>query len=168
MKRASKILVYEAENRKLRSSRQGVDLSSTFRGSVNLPQMFPHPNFLMMLPKQLPADDVAIFCDNLHQTIHIFSMIPNKFGQFLHLSFQPLQTPCDIAQGPDGGLRPKLRHSSVGASRERGDNDISLHADSFTSAPFEPTSTTGAGPSIIRMEREVNDSASFLFPWRSC
>jgi hypothetical protein len=98
--------------------------------------MFPHPNFLMMFPKQLPADDIAVFCDNFHQTIHIFSMIPNKFGQFLHLPFQPLQTPCDIVQGPGGGLRRKLRHSSVGASRERGDNDISLHADSFTSGSF--------------------------------
>jgi hypothetical protein len=98
--------------------------------------MFPHPHFLMMLPKQLPADDLAVFCDNFHQTIHIFSMIPNKFGQFLHLPFQPLQTPCDIAQGPDGGLRRKLRHSSVGASREGGDNDISLHADSFTPGSF--------------------------------
>lgn len=68
-------------------------LQSTFRGSIYLPQMFPHPNFLMMLPKQLPADDVAVFCDDLHQTIHIFSMIPNEFGQPLYLPFQLFQAP---------------------------------------------------------------------------
>jgi hypothetical protein len=78
--------LHEVKNAVQQSSRQGVDLPSTFRGSVCLPQMFPHPNFLVMLPKQLPADHILVLCDDTNQSIHIFGMVPNQFGQPLDLS----------------------------------------------------------------------------------
>jgi hypothetical protein len=49
--------------------------------------MLPHPNFLMMLPKQLPSDHILVLCDNTNQSIHIFGVVSNQFGQLLYLPF---------------------------------------------------------------------------------
>jgi hypothetical protein len=59
--------------------------------------MLSHPNFFMVLPKQLSADYILVFRNDTHQPIHIFGMVPNQLGQLLNLPFQLLQAPSHVA-----------------------------------------------------------------------
>jgi len=115
----------------------------------------------MMFPEQLTANDIAILGDNPHQSIHIFGMFSDELGQFLQLPLEALETPREFAHRFSGFLRrPDGRFGSP--TRERGHDDISLHAFSFfIAAPLRTLAV-----SIIRRRSEVNVSASFLFACR--
>jgi hypothetical protein len=123
--------------------------------------MFADPDFLMMFAQQLATNDVAILCDDSHEAIHVFGMFSDKLGKFLQLALEALKTPGQFAHGFCGFVRrPGRRLGSP--TRERRHNDISLHAFSF----FHGGILRTLAVSIIRRRREVNVSASFLFPWR--
>ena len=57
-------------------------------------QVLAHPHLLMMLPQQLLADRVAVLGNDPDQAIDIFRMVPNQFGEFLHLRLEMFETPA--------------------------------------------------------------------------
>lgn len=51
----------------------------------------PHP--FMMLSQQLATNGIPVFCDDADEPIDVFRMIAHQFREFLHLRFQPFQSP---------------------------------------------------------------------------
>ena len=125
--------------------------------------MLPHPHFLMMLPKQLPTDDVA---DPLRQSSPNDPYLPHGPEPVRRVSASAPQAVPDArprAQWPEvfsGRFDHTLGSSTPG--------ERPTTTSRFMLTPFfmltDPRCTiTCLVASIIRMEREVNDSASFLF-----
>ena len=57
--------------------------------------MFAYADLLMMFPQQLLADCVSIFGDDPDQAVDIFCVVPDQFGEFLHLRFEVFQPPLE-------------------------------------------------------------------------
>ena len=66
--------------------------------------MLADPDLLMMLPQELLADRVTIFGNDADQSIDIFRMVANQFGQFCHLAFKMLYPPERIGTAVHGRL----------------------------------------------------------------
>jgi hypothetical protein len=87
--------------------------------------MLADPDLLMMLPQELPPNDVTIFSHNAHQSIDILRMLADQFGQLCHLAFKMLDPPERI----DRAIHSRLLNRFL--PHQRRDHYIPLHADSF-------------------------------------
>ena len=72
----------------------GGQLQIHTRFGIGSTQVLAHPHLLMMLPQQLLADRVAVFGNDPDQAVDIFRMVPNQFGEFLHLRLEMFETPA--------------------------------------------------------------------------
>lgn len=65
------------------------------RFGIGRTQVLAHPHLLVMLPQQLLADRVAVLGYDPDQAVDIFRMVPNQFGEFLHLRLKMFETPAE-------------------------------------------------------------------------
>ena len=93
--------------------------------SVGCSKMLADPDLLMMLPQELPPNDVTIFSHNTHQSIDILCMLADQFGQLCHLAFKMLDPPERI----DRAIHSRLLNRLL--PHQRRNHYIPLHADSF-------------------------------------